>query len=236
MSNYTYSLNDRTITIRYQGNEINYNLLTEPYCKKCSYPISTEDCRWHHSDMMDRTYAIGLYYPTRRNIQDMLSEHIRNLKSEVIYAEPLGYAMAILINERYKELAEIDYVVPIPKHQVEYKYDNNQRREYNQAEELAKIICNKINKPIINNLLNKNKSWSQRNRNWYDRWSIPDDVYTINNNIVSEVKGKNILLIDDVRTSGATASKCAEILKEAGANKVYLFVAGRDVGDQETLT
>jgi predicted amidophosphoribosyltransferase len=211
-----------------------YNLLREPYCKKCSFPKATDKCRWHHSDTMDRTYAIGLYYPTRSQTQDTLSDHIRMLKSYKFYAEPLGYAMSILIKELYKELLEIDYITPIPKHLDEYKSDDETGDRYNQAEELAAIISKEINKPKIN-LLNKNKPWSQRNKDWYNRWDIPDDIYSITESNI-KLEGKGILLIDDVRTSGATGSKCASLLKEAGANKVYLFVAGRDAGDQETLT
>jgi predicted amidophosphoribosyltransferase len=219
-----------------------YNLLREPYCKKCSFPKATDKCRWHHSDTMDRTYAIGLYYPKRREAEDTLSDHIRRLKSSKFYARPLGYAMSILIKKRYQELLEIDYITPIPKHRDEYKPVGKTRGIYNQAEELADIISKEINKPK-NNLLNKNKPWSQRNKGWEERQNIPDDIYSITKSkiklegkSIQDIQGKSILLIDDVRTSGATGSKCASLLKEAGANKVYLFVAGRDAGDQETLT
>jgi predicted amidophosphoribosyltransferase len=225
---------NNTIIIIFSNTTTTYNLLREPYCKKCSFPKATDECRWHHSDTMDRTYAIGLYYPTRRESEDTLSYHIRKLKSSKFYARPLGYAMSILINKRYQELLEIDYITPIPKHPDEYKYDNDTRDRYNQAEELADIISKEINKPKIN-LLNKNRPWSQRNKGWDERQNIPDDIYSITESKI-ELEGKSILLIDDVRTSGATGSKCASLLKEAGANKVYLFVAGRDVGDQETLT
>ncbi len=41
------------------------------------------------------------------------------------------------------------------------------------------------------------------------------------------VKGKNILLVDDVFTSGATTSMCAKILKKKGADKVFVFTIAR---------
>ena len=43
------------------------------------------------------------------------------------------------------------------------------------------------------------------------------------------VTGKNILLVDDVFTSGATASYCAKVLKKNGAGKVYVFTLARAV-------
>ena len=43
------------------------------------------------------------------------------------------------------------------------------------------------------------------------------------------VAGKNVLLIDDVFTTGATANEAAKILKKAGAGKVFIFTLGRVV-------
>ncbi|MDY6407952.1 MAG: phosphoribosyltransferase family protein, partial [Pseudomonadota bacterium] len=41
------------------------------------------------------------------------------------------------------------------------------------------------------------------------------------------IKGKNILLIDDVMTTGATVSECAKVLKKAGARKVKVITLYR---------
>jgi predicted amidophosphoribosyltransferase len=43
------------------------------------------------------------------------------------------------------------------------------------------------------------------------------------------IAGENILLVDDVFTSGATVSNCAQILKKHGAGKVYVLTIARAV-------
>ena len=43
------------------------------------------------------------------------------------------------------------------------------------------------------------------------------------------IAGKNVLLVDDVLTSGATASDAAKVLKKAGAARVYVFTLARAV-------
>ena len=43
------------------------------------------------------------------------------------------------------------------------------------------------------------------------------------------IKGEKILLVDDVFTSGASASMCAKVLKKKGADKVYVFTIARTV-------
>ncbi len=57
-----------------------------------------------------------------------------------------------------------------------------------------------------------------------DRWSSTKDLYKCED--PKAVAGAGILLIDDVCTTGATASACAEALLDAGAKRVSLFVAG----------
>lgn len=93
------------------------------------------------------------------------------------------------------------------------------------------LVGKHINKGVYR-LLIKSQPSTQSGLGWGDRMNILNDIYKSNVS-KAELKGKNILLIDDVRTSGGTGSMCTNILKGHGANKVYLFVAGRDVGNEQ---
>ena len=110
---------------------------------------------------------------------------------------------------------EIDRVAPVPLH-----YKREGKRGYNQCLLVAKHLCRRTGLALGDGLLIKVKDTAQqarlseagRKRNLKNAFSASD-----------EVKGLKILLLDDVRTSGATLTECAKTLKKAGAEKVYAY-------------
>ena len=109
-------------------------------------------------------------------------------------------------------------MIPIPLHPNSLK-----ARGYNQAQELAEIVCGKCNLQL-SDLLIKVKDVKMRQLNMFERWSEVKGAYICNGNCT----GKAILLIDDVTTTGADLSECADILTQKGARAVSALVAGRD--------
>lgn len=99
-------------------------------------------------------------------------------------------------------------------------------RGYNQAEELAKALAItlglktdfRVLKKIKSNLIQADLDKEQRKENVRGIFMCPSKT---------EVKGKNILMIDDVYTTGATMEEAATVLKEAGARKVWGVVFAR---------
>jgi predicted amidophosphoribosyltransferase len=55
-----------------------------------------------------------------------------------------------------------------------------------------------------------------------------EDAFTIEEKNIHKVKGKTVVLVDDIYTTGATLDMCSRVLKEAGADKIYVltFAAG----------
>lgn len=122
-------------------------------------------------------------------------------------------------NVSYKSIknlikCEIDYITCVPL--------SNKRRKsrgYNQAECFARDLSKKINIPykdlldkILDNPPQHELSADQRVQNVCG-------IYKILNG--SDIKGKNILLCDDIITTGSTMKECIKTLKINGANKVF---------------
>jgi len=115
----------------------------------------------------------------------------------------------------------IDCVLPVPLHLYRLI-----QRGYNQSEMLAKYVGKYANLPLYKNVLVRNRfTKSQSNFNARGRVGNIKGAFSVKD--VECIKGKNILLIDDVYTTGATVEECAKILKRAGAKKVYVATGAR---------
>lgn len=111
----------------------------------------------------------------------------------------------------------IDAVTPVPLH-----YRREAKRGYNQSLLIAKHLCKRLGLKLDTSLLVRSRdtrqqarsTGAQRRRNLKDAF-IADD----------SCRGLSVLLVDDVRTTGATLSECAKALKKCGCDKVYAVTA-----------
>lgn len=112
---------------------------------------------------------------------------------------------------------QIDFAAPVPLHPKRQR-----KRGYNQCTLLAQGVCERYNlqlnesalKRIVNTKKQARKSTDERAQNVSCAF-LAD---------TAQCNGKNILIIDDVCTTGSTLRECAKELKAKGANKVYALV------------
>lgn len=108
---------------------------------------------------------------------------------------------------------ETDCLVPIPLHRA-----RRRKRGYNQSTLIAEELCKRYDLTIDESLVERiSNTKSQRTLGQVQRAENIIGAFSV----TSDVKGKRILLIDDVFTTGATMNECARVLKSAGASKVY---------------
>ncbi|MBR5192706.1 MAG: ComF family protein [Clostridia bacterium] len=99
--------------------------------------------------------------------------------------------------------------------------DAEKVRGYNQSKELAEEVSKLVNVKVINTNEKKDDVKEQKKLNRQERLANITNAFKIINK--KEIKGKNVVIIDDVTTTGATAEAIASKLKKAGALKVYLL-------------
>lgn len=94
-------------------------------------------------------------------------------------------------------------------------------REYNQSEKFAMEISNLNNKKIIDLLFDRGSFIQQKKTNYGGRFLNIIGRYGLKKKYFDTIKGKKILLVDDVFTTGATINECSRILKKYGAGKIF---------------
>jgi ComF family protein len=129
-----------------------------------------------------------------------------------------GKFLGSLISNQLKEKIngwKIDYITPVPLHHLK-KAD----RGYNQSFYIAKGLSKGLTIPISEGFIKRKKyTKSQTTMSLKERQENIEGAFKAKRNL--NLKDKNILLIDDVITTGSTIGECGKILLSAGANKVY---------------
>ena len=151
-------------------------------------------------------------------------EHSKKLIYGFKYNDKTGYAklFAHLTLQRYSpELMDTDIIAPVPMHRFKRLY-----RYYNPPQLLATELQKRLDKLMIADLLIKTK-WTKPQTYLSKNKREKNLAGSIKANTKYNIKQKNILLIDDVHTTGTTANYCSSILKRCGAKSVKLVTVGR---------
>ena len=127
------------------------------------------------------------------------------------------------------QLAFSDYIVPVPVHKEKQK-----QRGFNQAERMSCHLARRFGRRHLPDALVRTKQTvAQRSITGQERYANMEGAFSVNPGKAGSLRGANIILIDDVYTSGATAHACAAVLKRAGAAQVHFLglATGNDFAD-----
>lgn len=136
--------------------------------------------------------------------------------------KPLGDWLAKLLCRALPEEdgETFDLVVPVPLH-----WRRRWQRGFNQSALLARFVAHKNGLPVLQPIRRIRATATQAGLTHSNRRKNVTGAFRVSK--PGRVRGKKILLIDDVMTTGATGAACASALKRAGATSVTLLTLAR---------
>lgn len=159
----------------------------------------------------DRVYSFGDYEGTLRHLI-----HIFKFQGVETLRRPLGD----MLQRALPREEQFDAIVPMPLH-----WRRRWQRGFNQSELLAREIARRWQAPVIQAVRRKKATAPQAGLTSSQRRKNMQGAFEARPG--KKVDGMHVLLIDDVLTTGATASACARALKRAGASRVTLLALAR---------
>jgi ComF family protein len=202
------------------------DFITPPVCQRLGLPLP-------YSEDGPSISAVALRHPpafARARAPARFSGVMRGLIHRFKYAdrhEATGFFVRLMLSAGAELIRDADLIAPVPLHPRRLW-----QRRYNQAAILAKQIAGASGVPCAVDLLSrKRRTPSQVGMSREERRRNVAAAFIVRPRSLPGIRGKRILLIDDVITTGSTLSACAATLEQAGAAAVDCLAIAMVAGD-----
>jgi ComF family protein len=184
-------------------------------------PVTTYHLRASDNDLIDKVRGLSridlamafLKFTKEGKSQQLL--HQLKYRNKPQLAQELGVLYGrILAEGQLKNRWNV--IVPVPLHPLKLK-----RRGYNQSEEFGKGLSKELGIPLQNLLVREKYTETQTKKSRLERMSNVGDVFRLSSN--KSVDNQEVMLVDDVMTTGATLCACANELLRNNAKTVDLI-------------
>lgn len=190
-----------------------------PFCASCGRHLTPEAIEKNACPncskvdyFFDRAFSPCAYTGT---VKKLIHEFKYSGKDYL--GKPLGKLMQAFIQDYRLPIEYLDFLIPVPLHK-----SRQREREFNQAEILSREIARKFDKQVLTDTLIRVKpTKTQTELTFRERCQNVGQSFLVAKPEL--IKDANLLLIDDVLTTGATSNEAAKCLKESGAKKVLLL-------------
>ncbi len=189
--------------------------IKEPICKCCGKEI-----RRREQEYCSDCQRIPHHYTEGRALlayNEVMQRSVSafKYKNRQEYARLYGRELARVFGRQISRWGA-EVLIPVPIHKSRYR-----KRGYNQAGLLADSLAEYIELPVDSRLLIRTKkTTAQKSLNTKERVKNLQDAFQVKKSVVQY---KKIILVDDIYTTGSTADACAGVLKDGGAEQVYLL-------------
>lgn len=195
----------------------NIEYVKKPVCRVCGLPGLRDTC----GECVGKEYSFS-----RARASFIYSGAGAEVVKLFKYGKNLWLSKTIekLFREGLKEnpgLSSADIIVPVPLARLREK-----ERGFNQSEILARAAAEKLEKAVsVKNLMRRKNALPQTGLSARERRRNISGIFHVRKR--EEFSGKEVLLVDDVFTTGSTANECAKELLNAGAGGVNVFTLAR---------
>ena len=195
-----------------------------PFCQRCGTPYEGQittpfECANCRDLALDFSFARSAVI-AREGLLDVIH---RYKYYRALYFEP--FLADLLLSRAVPALATAkwDLIVPVPLHHAKLR-----EREFNQAERLARRLGAAANIPVETKLLRRVVPTQTQTL-----LSRPERLANVRRAFAMRrgrfLNGEQIVILDDVFTTGATTSACAKVLRSAGAGEVCVWTVARGI-------
>jgi len=196
--------------------------IENPFCRTCGIPFPFEIANdamcascMEREPVFDAARAAVIYNDISRKmiLSFKYGDRLHAVKTFVPWMVRAGQNL----------IDQADLIIPVPLHNRRLR-----ERRFNQSALLAQEIARTTVKAYLPDLLERTRhTVPQQGLNYKERGKNVHGAFGVNKNHLQTLKGRNVLLIDDVYTSGATLNECALVMKNAKAATVAVLTVAR---------
>jgi ComF family protein len=186
----------------------------ECICHKCNSELPRTNLHLQPDNRVEKMFwgkvpivRATSYFYYHRGGDFRLIVHRMKYSGHKEYGQVLGRIMATELKES-GFFDGIDGLVPVPLHP-----DKLKKRGYNQSEWLARGVSQVTGIPLMTDAVKRSLyTETQTRKTKVERWENVNGIFTLNTSV--DLSGKHLLIIDDVLTTGATTTACADAFQQ----------------------
>jgi len=197
--------------------------IEEPYCQQCGYPypsLETYGSHFRCTNCVDRDWHFEWARAGYRTEGEVLDAIVGFKYRDQYYQYSRLVEWLTEVFDLHAVTGEWHALVPVPLY-----HRRRRERGFNQACEMARGLGIKRKLPVWDCLYRYRETPSQTGLERTARWENMEGAFHKKPGF--DVRGLNLLLIDDVFTTGATTNACAQALAQNGAGRLAVLTIAR---------
>lgn len=213
---------DKTIMDKYLCRDCEKSIkkLEPPLCSKCSKPLDYSES----SDICKECFSQERHFETSKSLYVYDGLIKKAIYSYKYYNKPYFnklFGNMLLDYMKSINYTSFDFVTSVPLHPSKMR-----KRGYNQSELLARHISNNLRITYLDALKRTKKTLKQSEQSKEERRKNLKGAFTAKR-CAEKTINSQVLLVDDIYTTGSTVEECSKVLLDFGVSKVYVITIAR---------